>query len=96
MKLVANLKLNPTPEQERELHLTLERCNEVCNWLSGRAWEARTFRQYDLHKLCCQEIKSNFELSAQVTVRCIAKVAGTYKLDQKTKRTFRKHSAQPL
>lgn len=28
-------------------------------------------------------------------MRCIAKVADVHKLDQKTKRTFRKHAAQP-
>lgn len=95
MKLVANLKLNPTPEQERQLRLTLERCNGACNWLSERAWETQIFRQYDLHKLAYQELRAQFELSAQVAVRCIAKVADAYKLDQKTKRTFRKHAAQP-
>src|SRR5699024_2138336 len=95
MKLVANLKLKPTPDQERQLRLTLERCNEACNWLSERAWETKTFRQFDLHKLAYQGIRVQFQLSAQVAVRCIAKVADAYKLDQKTKRTFRKHSAQP-
>jgi IS605 OrfB family transposase len=95
MKLVANLKLTLTPAQERELHLTLARCNEACNWLSERAWQTKTFRQYDLHKICYQEVRETFELSAQVTIRCIAKVADAYKLDQKTQRTFRKHAAQP-
>lgn len=95
MKLVANLKLNPTPEQAHELRLTLERCNKACNWLSERAWESKTFRQYDLHKLCYKEVRETLGLSAQVTVRCIAKVADAYKRDQKTRRAFRKHSAQP-
>ncbi|ADJ28306.1 transposase [Nitrosococcus watsonii] len=95
MKLVANLKLNPTPDQERALRLTLERCNVACNWLSERAWQTKTFRQFDLHKISYQDLRVKFQLSAQVAVRCIAKVADAYKLDQKTKCTFRKHSAQP-
>lgn len=95
MKLVANLQLKPTPEQNIALMGTLERCNEACNWLSGQAWEAKIFRQFDLHKLCYTELRSRFGLSAQVAVRCIAKVADSYKIDQKTQRTFRKHSAQP-
>jgi IS605 OrfB family transposase len=95
MKLVANLKLTPTPAQERALRLTLERCNEACNWLSERAWGTQTFRQYDLHQLSYQDLRAKFQLSAQVAVRCIAKVADAYKLDQKTKRAFRKHAAQP-
>ncbi len=95
MKFTANLKLAPTPAQEHGLRLTLERCNEACNWLSERAWETETFRQYDLHKLSYQDLRAKFSLSAQVAIRCIAKVADAYKLDQKTQRTFRKHAAQP-
>lgn len=95
MKLVANLKLKPTTEQESALLETLERCNEACNWLSGRAWETQTFRQYALHKLAYAEVRQRFALTAQAAVRCIAKVADAYKLDTKAKRTFRKHAAQP-
>jgi len=95
MKIVANLKLKPTPEQERALRLTLERCNKACNWLSALAFEKKIFRQYDLHKAAYHELRAKFEVTAQVAVRCIAKVADSYKIDQKTQRTFRKHSAQP-
>lgn len=95
MKLVANLKLTPTPEQESALRSTLERCNEACNWLSQSAFEQGVFRQYNMHKSFYAELRSRFGLSAQVAVRCIAKVADAYKLDQKKVRVFRKHSAQP-
>lgn len=95
MKLVANLRLKPTPEQEHALRTTLERCNEACNWLSKRAFETKVFRQYDLHKACYAELRERFGLSAQVAVRCIAKVADAYKLDTKKQRTFRKQAAQP-
>lgn len=95
MKLTANLRLNPSPEQKRALRATLERCNEACNWLSEQAWNTKTFRQYDMHKAFYREARASFGLSAQVAVRCIAKVADTYKADKKTRRVFRKHSAQP-
>ena len=95
MKLVANLTLTPTQEQGRMLMATLERCNAACNWIAERAFEAKVFRQFDLHKFCYHELRAKFEISAQVAVRCIAKVADAYKIDQKTQRTFRKHSAQP-
>lgn len=95
MKLVANLRLKPTPAQERALLNTLERCNEACNWLSSQAFETKTFRQYDLHRSCYVAIRERFGLSAQVAVRCIAKVADAYKLDTEKQRTFRKHAAQP-
>jgi len=95
MKLVANIKLKPTPEQEKLLRETLERCNQACNFLSAKAWETQKFRQFDLHKLAYRDTRQMFDLTAQVAVRCIAKVADAYKLDRKTQRTFRRFSAQP-
>ena len=38
-------------------------------------------------------LKEAFNLSAQIVVRAIAKVADAYKLDKKAQRTFRKHGA---
>jgi putative transposase len=95
MKLVANLKLKPNTAQQSALRETLERCNEACDWISQRAWETKTFKQFNLHKLVYAEARERFGLSAQVTVRCIAKVADSYKRDTKTQRVFREHSAQP-
>ena len=64
--------------------------NSACDWLSAKAFEAETFGQYELHKLAYYEARSAFpKLSAQAVVRCIAKVADGYKLDTKTKRTFK-------
>jgi putative transposase len=95
MKLVANVKLLPTPEQYELLKQTLERANEACNFVSSRAWETKTFKQFSLHKLAYTAVRDQFELSAQVAVRCIAKVSDAYKADTKVQRHFRKHAAQP-
>jgi len=95
MKLTANIKLSPTPEQYEVLKKTLETANQACNTISQTAWDNRQFGQFNLHKLVYHEIKNSFNLSAQMTVRCIAKVADAYKLDKKTPRTFKQHSAQP-
>lgn len=95
MKLVANIKLLPTPEQAEALRETLERCNQACNHISAKGFEAGILRTFDLHKLCYAETRSMFGLAAQVAVRCVAKVADAYKLDKKTARTFRRHGAQP-
>ncbi len=95
MKLVANIKLQPTPEQAELLQKTLERCNEACDWISAQAWEAETFRQFDLHKLVYQAVREQFKLASQVSVRCIAKVADAYKLDKETQRAFKLMGAQP-
>lgn len=95
MKLVAAIKLVPTSDQAKALMATLVRCNAACDWISACAWEAKTFRQYDLHKLCYVEVRGRFGLTAQAAVRCIAKVADAYKIDRKTQRFFRADGAQP-
>ena len=93
MKLIAQVKLQPTPEQSELLKRTLERVNSAANFVSDTAWHQQSFRQYDLHKLTYYSVRENFGLSAQVAVRLIAKVADAYKLDRKTKRTFRPHGS---
>ena len=93
MKLTAKVQLLATPEQYEMLLKTLERANEACNYLSDLAWSTKTFRQFSLHKIGYYEAKERFELSSQVVIRCEAKVADSYKLDKKTKRTFKPHGA---
>ena len=72
---------------------TLERANAACDAISDVAWENKVFKQYALHKLTYHEAKHELNLSAQVIVRCIAKVADAYKLDKESKRTFKRHGA---
>jgi predicted transposase len=89
MKLTAQLKLQPTPEQADALKHTLEVANAACNYISTRAWASCTFGKFALQKLCYQEVRETFGLSAQMTVRALAKVGDAYKLDKQTRRTFR-------
>lgn len=84
MKLIAQVKLQPTQEQAEALRQTLLAANNAANFLSDIAWENKTFRQYDLHKIGYYPTREQFDLSAQMTVRTIAKVADAYKLDKKT------------
>jgi putative transposase len=93
MKLIAQVKLLPSPEQANALRRTLEVANTACNYISTQAWECKTFRQLPIHKLTYYNVKEMFKLTAQVAVRCISKVADAYKLDKKTKRTFKLHGA---
>lgn len=95
MKLTAKIKLQPTPDQYDTLLNTLETANAACNDISRQAWETEIFRQFDLHKLVYGDIRARYGLSAQMTVRAIAKVAYAYKLDRKTRRTFQPRGAFP-
>ena len=84
------VKLKPTEEQAALLTSTLRMANSACDWLSEKAFETDTFGQYDLHNIAYHDCRSAFpHLSAQVVVRCIAKVADSYKLDTDKIRTFR-------
>lgn len=91
MKLTAKVKLKTTQNQYASLLDTLEQANAACNEISETAWQKRTFNQFGLHKLVYNSIRESTGLSAQVVVRCISKVADTYKVDKKTKRTFSLH-----
>src|SRR5476651_1406358 len=96
MKLVASVRLLPTPEQADLLRATLERCNAACDWLARIGADTKTTRQYDLHKIGYAEMRVRFGLAAQVAARCIGKVADAFKVgDKEAVREFRGHAAQP-
>ena len=89
MKLIAQVKLQPTEQQADTLKRTMEAANRAANFLSDLAWDTKHFRQYDLHHAAYYAIREQFGLSAQAAVRVVSKVADSYKVDKETKRTFR-------
>jgi len=93
MKLTAKVKLLPTTEQRGYLLDTMRRFNAACTYISELGWEAKKFHQFDLHNLSYYAVKDKFDLSAQMTVRAVAKVADAYKLDNKIQRNFRELGA---
>jgi putative transposase len=93
MKLIAQVRLNPTPEQANFLLQTLEAANALCDLISVFAWDNKVFGAYKLHKLLYHQLRSDTGITAQVVVRMFAKVADAYKLDAKVKRTFKPHGA---
>jgi putative transposase len=93
MKLIAQLKLMPTPEQATALLHTLEVANAACNHISSVAWQQQVFGKFDLQKLCYETVRESFGLAAQTTIRCLAKVGDSYKLDRKSQRRYRPHGS---
>src|SRR5688572_17961966 len=89
MRLTIQLKLQPTLAQAAALKRTLAMANAACNTISQAAWDAQVFKQFAIHRLVYYVARETFGLSAQLVVRCIAKVADAYKLDRTTKRTFK-------
>src|SRR5260221_7068685 len=95
MKLTAQIKLLPTPEQAELLKTTLARANAACNTISQYAWDNKMFSQFVLHTALYKGLRSEFELAAQLAVRCLGKVADSYKADTNSLRTFKPHGSIP-
>ena len=89
MKLTLKIKLLPTDEQANLLLDTMKEANAVCNAISDVAWQEKIFNNFKLHHKVYHSYKATFQLSSQMLIRQIAKVTDAYKLDKKTKRTFR-------
>lgn len=82
VKLVAKVKLCPSPERRDALLATMRRINEACDWLAERAFEIRSADKIKLQKLHYAELRSRFGLSSQMAVRAISKVCEVYKRDK--------------
>lgn len=93
MKLTLKIKLLPTKEQAESLLDTIKKANAICNSISEIAWENKVFNQFRIHHLCYHKLKSSSNLSAQMLVRAISKVADSYKVGKKAKHKFRPFGA---
>lgn len=93
MKQVLVVKLLPTPEQVASLLATLERFNAACDAIAAVAVAHRTASKFAVQKLVYADIRARFGLSAQMTIRAIAKVCEVYKRDKTVLPRFRPHGA---
>ena len=93
MKLTAKIKLTPDEWHYQSLLKTLEVANAACNALSEVAWDKKVFKKYSLQQLCYYDIREQFELTAQVVILLLGKVADAYKKDKRIKRAFRPHGS---
>lgn len=93
MKLTMQLKLLPSPEQADAMLRTMERFNAACNKLAAVSFANRQANKVELQKLAYHDIRRDFGLGAQMTVRAIAKVVEVYKRDKNIQPTFRPHGA---
>ena len=93
MKLTMQLKLLPTTEQADAMLRTMERFNAACDALAAVAFANRCANKVELQKLAYHDIRRDFGLGAQMTVRAIAKVVEVYKRDKDIQPTFRPHGA---
>lgn len=95
MELTLQLHLLPDTEQATRLKETVERFNAACTWLAAQAFAQRLANKVRLQRLYYIDVRRQFGLSAQMAVRCIARVVGAYKRDKSRCPTFRPHAAMP-
>jgi IS605 OrfB family transposase len=89
MKLTLKIKLLLSEDQAKSLLKTIKQANAACDAISEVAWGKKIFSQFKLHHETYHNSKAFFKLSAQMVVRCISKVADSYKIDRKVKRQFK-------
>lgn len=79
VKLVVQVKLQPTPEQAFALEATLRACNAAASEVATAARNAEVYRNYDLRKHVYTGIKEGHGLGAQAAQHVIKKVCDAYK-----------------
>ncbi len=87
------LRLLPRPEQADAMLRTMERFNTACDALAAVALAKRCANKVALQKRAYHDIRRDFGLAAQMTVRAIAKVVEVYKRDKAVQPTFRPDGA---
>jgi putative transposase len=95
MELTLQLKLLPTDDQAAALRAVMARFNDACNWLAEQAFAKQISNKLTLQRLYYHELRTRFDLPSQMAVRCLARVAGTYRRDKTICPTFRPDAAMP-
>lgn len=72
---------------------TMETFNQACNEIAETCFNEQTASKYMIQKLVYYSIRKKYKLSAQLTIRAIAKTCEAYKLNKKVKPTFKKHGS---
>lgn len=87
MKTVLQIKLLPDDIQHAALRETMRAFNEACNFIAEVAFREQCASKFVLQKQVYDPVRKQFGLSAQLTIRAIAKVVEAYKRD-KSKQCF--------
>jgi predicted transposase len=81
------IKLLPDDSQRAALKDTLRAFNDACHYIAEVAHRAQCASKFKLQKLVYDDVRKQFGLSAQMTIRAIVKGVEAYKRD-KSKQCF--------
>jgi putative transposase len=94
MKLITKIKLNTSQEDLECLKQMVETFNSACNYTSKLVESSGVYSNFQLHKLYYYDIKSNFNLPAQVACNVLKRTCQAYKSGKKKKtRSFSSNSS---
>jgi IS605 OrfB family transposase len=93
MLCTTKIKLLTDSDQYQKIVDTMKRFNEACDYISERAFAEKSFNKLKIHKLVYYDVRERFDLSSQMVVRAIGKVAESYKVDKKSVHTFNETGA---
>ena len=90
MKTVRTIvcKLDPTSEQALEIEATLEAFAAACNRIAAVCRSIPSTEKNTVQRACYPEIRQTFGLSANLTIRAIARVCAALKVQEKAHSTF--------
>jgi putative transposase len=81
-------KLDPTPEQVAEIEATLDAFAQACNHIADVARRIHSTSKTEVQKACYREVRDTFGLSANLTIRAIARVCAALKVAEKMHSAF--------
>lgn len=93
VKTIAKIKLLTDESSKKGLLDTMEAFNSACNEIAETCFQQQSGSKFNIQKIVYHEVREKFGLSAQLTIRAIAKTCEAYKLNKKTKPTFKKHGS---
>jgi IS605 OrfB family transposase len=93
MKTIAKIKLLTDEIGKKRLLDTMEAFNSACNYIAEICFEQQSASKFVIQKLVYHDVREKFNLSAQLTIRAIAKTCEAYKINKKTKCEFKKHGS---
>ena len=87
------VKLETSDKEAEALIQTMHQFNAACNEVAEVAFHTHTANKIKLQKEVYYSIKERYNLSAQMAIRVIAKVAEVYKRDRSIQPTFKPEGA---
>jgi IS605 OrfB family transposase len=90
MKTTTKIKILTDKNGKKVLLDTMEAFNDACNEIAAVCFKEHSANKFGVQKIVYHSIRAKYGLSAQLTIRAIAKACESYKLNKKVCPKFKK------